>query len=178
MRSTSTPRLKPVRGRTSRIMFCALGLFTTLGQASPPASIAPYFAPPPAHSGQFGDYRSPLQFDDGTRVEQASDWPRRRAEIHREWMQRLGPWPGLIEHPQVQVQLQLSVDPPPLASDAFDVCIRFGEPPDARVIARRIAPNRRLLCASPTYLAQRGTPKIPSDLARHDCIGLRQGDDA
>ena len=81
-------------------------------------------------------------------------------------------------HPQVQVQLQLSVDPPPLASDAFDVCIRFGEPPDARVIARRIAPNRRLLCASPAYLAQRGTPKIPSDLARHDCIGIRQGDDA
>ncbi|MCZ8092180.1 MAG: LysR family transcriptional regulator [Acidovorax sp.] len=81
-------------------------------------------------------------------------------------------------HPQVQVQLQLSVDPPPLASDAFDVCIRFGEPPDARVIARRIAPNRRLLCAAPAYLAQRGTPKIPSDLARHDCIGIRQGDDA
>jgi len=104
MRFTSTPRLNPVRGRTSRIMFCALGLFTTLGQASPPASIAPYFAPPPAHSGQFGDYRSPLQFDDGTRVEQASDWPRRRAEIHREWMQRLGPWPELIEHPQVQFQ--------------------------------------------------------------------------
>jgi DNA-binding transcriptional LysR family regulator len=81
-------------------------------------------------------------------------------------------------HPQVQVQLQLSVDPPPLASDAFDVCVRFGEPPDARVIARRIAPNRRLLCAAPAYLAQRGTPKLPSDLARHDCIGIRQGDDA
>ncbi|QNP59224.1 LysR substrate-binding domain-containing protein [Paenacidovorax monticola] len=81
-------------------------------------------------------------------------------------------------HPQVQVQLQLSVDPPPLASDAFDVCIRFGEPPDARVIARRIAPNRRLLCASPAYLARRGTPKVPNDLTRHDCIGIRQGDEA
>ncbi|MBO9679302.1 MAG: LysR family transcriptional regulator [Acidovorax sp.] len=81
-------------------------------------------------------------------------------------------------HPQVQVQLQLSVDPPPLASDAFDVCIRFGEPPDARVIARRIAPNRRLLCASPAYLARRGTPKVPNDLMRHDCIGIRQGDEA
>ncbi|MFT3813991.1 MAG: LysR family transcriptional regulator [Acidovorax sp.] len=81
-------------------------------------------------------------------------------------------------HPGVQVQLQLSVDPPPLAQDAFDVCIRFGEPPDARVIARRIAPNRRLLCASPAYLARRGEPKTPHDLARHDCIGIRQGDDA
>ena len=62
------------------------------------------------------------------------------------------------QHPLVQVQLQLSVDPPPLAADAFDVCIRFGEPPDARVIARRIAPNRRLLCAAPAYLERRGTP--------------------
>lgn len=82
------------------------------------------------------------------------------------------------QHPQVQVQLQLSVDPPPLDQDAFDVCIRFGEPPDARVIARRIAPNRRLLCAAPAYLARHGTPKAPSDLARHDCIGIRQGGEA
>lgn len=81
-------------------------------------------------------------------------------------------------HPQVQVQLQLSVDPPPLTADAFDVCVRFGEPPDARVLARHLAPNRRLLCAAPAYLDRRGTPKVPHDLARHDCIGIRQGDDA
>ena len=80
--------------------------------------------------------------------------------------------------PDVEVQLQLSADPPPLTDDAFDVCVRFGEPPDARVIAKRLAPNRRLLCASPRYLAQRGTPVVPSDLARHDCIGIRQGNDA
>lgn len=80
--------------------------------------------------------------------------------------------------PDVEVQLQLSADPPPLTDDAFDVCVRFGEPPDARVIAKRLAPNRRLLCASPKYLAQRGTPVVPSDLARHDCIGIRQGNDA
>jgi DNA-binding transcriptional LysR family regulator len=81
-------------------------------------------------------------------------------------------------YPEVDVQLQLSVDPPPLTEDAFDVCIRFGEPPDARVIARRIAPNRRVLCAAPSYLLRRGVPKVPSDLARHNCIGIRQGDDA
>jgi len=81
-------------------------------------------------------------------------------------------------NPEVQVQLQLSVDPPPLAEDSFDVCVRFGEPPDARVIARRLAPNRRLLCASPAYLARHGTPKLPQDLARHNCIGIRQGDQA
>ncbi len=80
-------------------------------------------------------------------------------------------------HPQVQVELQLSVNPPPLGEDSFDVCIRFGAPPDARVIARQLAPNRRLLCAAPAYLAQHGTPRTPHDLTRHNCIGIRQGDD-
>ncbi|MDZ4188187.1 MAG: LysR substrate-binding domain-containing protein [Hydrogenophaga sp.] len=82
------------------------------------------------------------------------------------------------QHPQVEVQLQLSVNPPALTDDAFDVCIRFGAPPDARVIARHIAPNRRLLCASPVYLRKRGTPKVPADLVRHNCIGIRQGEEA
>ena len=82
------------------------------------------------------------------------------------------------EYPSVDVQLQLSAAPPLLADDAFDVCIRFGEPPDSRVIARRIARNRRLLCAAPEYLARCGEPKTPRDLARHHCIGIRQGDDS
>ena len=81
-------------------------------------------------------------------------------------------------YPAVEVQLQLSVNPPPLTDDSFDVCIRFGAPPDTRVIARRIAPNRRLLCASPAYLARRGVPKSPGDLANHNCIGIRQGEEA
>ncbi len=82
------------------------------------------------------------------------------------------------KYPKIEVQLQLSVNPPPLTDDLFDVCIRFGEPPEARVVARHIAANRRLLCASPTYLAKHGTPKVPQDLVRHNCIGIRQGDDA
>ncbi len=82
------------------------------------------------------------------------------------------------KHPLVEVQLQLSVNPPPLTEDAFDVCIRFGAPPDTRVIARKLAPNRRLLCASPAYLARHGTPRSPGDLARHNCIGIRQGEEA
>lgn len=82
------------------------------------------------------------------------------------------------KYPEVQVQLQLTVNPPALTEDAFDVCIRFGEPPDARVIAKRIAANRRLICASPAYLKQRGIPKTPHELGQHDCIGIRQGDEA
>jgi LysR family transcriptional regulator, transcriptional activator for dmlA len=80
------------------------------------------------------------------------------------------------QHPQVEVQLQLSVNPPPLTDDEFDVCIRFGPPPDSRVVARLMAPNRRLLCAAPAYLARHGTPRVPHDLTRHSCIGIRQGE--
>jgi LysR family transcriptional activator of dmlA len=82
------------------------------------------------------------------------------------------------KYPRVEVRLQLSVDPPPLTEDAFDVCIRFGPPPDSRVIARHIAPNRRLLCASPAYLARHGEPKTPAELAGHNFIGIRQGEEA
>ncbi|UST56126.1 LysR family transcriptional regulator (plasmid) [Comamonadaceae bacterium OTU4NAUVB1] len=81
-------------------------------------------------------------------------------------------------HPEVDVQLQLSVNPPAPTDDAYDVCVRFGEPPDGRVVARRVAGNRRLLCAAPAYLARHGTPRVPNDLVRHNCIGIRQGDEA
>jgi DNA-binding transcriptional LysR family regulator len=84
----------------------------------------------------------------------------------------------VLRYPEVDVQLQLSVNPPPLTEDQFDVCIRFGEPGDTRVIAKKLAANRRLLCASPKYLAARGEPALPADLVRHNCICIRQGDEA
>jgi DNA-binding transcriptional LysR family regulator len=81
-------------------------------------------------------------------------------------------------HPKVDVQLQLSVNPPPSGDDAFDICFRFGNPPDSRSIARFIAANQRVVVASPAYLKKFGTPKTPADLAKHNCIGIRQGDEA
>jgi DNA-binding transcriptional LysR family regulator len=80
-------------------------------------------------------------------------------------------------HPAMEVQLQLSAQPPPMTSDEFDVCIRFGSPPDARVIARRLAANRRVLCASAQYLAAHAPPATAADLAQHQCIDIRQGTD-
>jgi len=82
------------------------------------------------------------------------------------------------QYREVDVQLQLSVSPPLLADDQFDVCIRFGEPNDARAVAKRVASNRRLLCASPGYLREYGEPKTPYDLVTHNCITIRQGDEA
>ena len=82
------------------------------------------------------------------------------------------------EYPDVQVQLQLSDHPLILADESIDVGIRFGDLPDARVVARRIAPNRRLLCASPAYLQKHGTPQTPEELPRHNCLILRQNETA
>lgn len=81
------------------------------------------------------------------------------------------------QFPQVDIQLQLSVNPPPITDDAYDVCFRFGHPPDSRTIARLIAPNKRVLVASPAYIKEHGEPKSPSDLIKHNCIGIRQGDE-
>lgn len=84
----------------------------------------------------------------------------------------------VARYPKVDVRLQLSADPPPLTEDAFDVCIRFGPPQEARVIARHLADNERLLCASPAYLARHGEPRTPADLAQHNFLGIRQGEEA
>lgn len=77
-------------------------------------------------------------------------------------------------HPQVEVVLDLSDKPLDLTAHAMDIGIRFGPPPDARVLARPLAHNRRLLCAAPSYLAAHGHPVGPRALAQHDCIVIRE----
>jgi len=81
-------------------------------------------------------------------------------------------------YPEVSLQLQLTDSPADFVQDAFDVAVRFGDQPDTRLIARKIAPNRRLVCASPSYLKTHGVPVTPHDLTRHQCIVLRQNEDA
>jgi dienelactone hydrolase len=58
--------------------------------------------PPVEFAGQFGAYRSPLKFADGTLVKSPGDWSRRRKEILEMWHKRLGPWPPLVERPTVK----------------------------------------------------------------------------
>lgn len=81
------------------------------------------------------------------------------------------------EYPEVEVQLHLTDRPINLVEQGFDAVIRFGEIPDARLTARKIADNRRLVCASPAYLKQNGIPASPRDLQRHSCILLRESDE-
>jgi DNA-binding transcriptional LysR family regulator len=51
--------------------------------------------------------------------------------------------------------------------DGFDLAFRIADPEDSSLIARRLAPNHRILCASPTYLAHYGTPECIDDLRHH-----------
>ncbi|AVJ29611.1 LysR family transcriptional regulator [Achromobacter spanius] len=82
------------------------------------------------------------------------------------------------QYPEVSLQLQLTDRPADFVREAFDVAVRFGDLPDTSLIARKIAPNRRLVCASPGYLKKHGIPITPHDLARHQCIVLRQNEAA
>ncbi len=74
-----------------------------VGAAEPPAKIAPLFKPPAEFATDFGDYRSPLKYDDGTPVPDAAGWPKRRAEIREYWQARLGTLPPLIEKPKLEL---------------------------------------------------------------------------
>jgi len=68
-----------------------------------PKEIAPFFSPPKEWEGEFGEYRSPLLFSDGSQVASADDWPKRRAEILKQWHDLLGHWPPLITEPNVEI---------------------------------------------------------------------------
>lgn len=84
----------------------------------------------------------------------------------------------LRRYPAVEIVLQLTDQPMDLTAHAMDIGIRFGEPPDSRVLARKIASNRRLLCAAPSYLATQPEPATPRDLQSHDCIVIRENSSA
>jgi LysR family transcriptional regulator, transcriptional activator for dmlA len=81
-------------------------------------------------------------------------------------------------YPAVDAQLHLTDKPVNLVEQGFDVLVRFGEMPDARLTARLLAHNERVLCAAPAYLQAAGMPGHPRDLAAHQCIVLREADEA
>jgi LysR family transcriptional activator of dmlA len=82
------------------------------------------------------------------------------------------------QYPEIEAQLLLTDRPMNLTDDAIDVGIRFGEPPDSRLVAKLIYPNRRRIYAAPVYLKKVGRPTVPHDLTRHNCLILRQDDNA
>ena len=79
-------------------------------------------------------------------------------------------------YPDLEIQLLLTDRPASLAEGDVDVSIRFGPPPDGRVMARKIANHRRRVFASPIYLEGRNRPVVPNDLTQHNCLIVRQDD--
>jgi DNA-binding transcriptional LysR family regulator len=73
-------------------------------------------------------------------------------------------------HPAVSVNLQLADEVLNLVESGIDVALRFGALRDSALTARQIAPNYRVLCASPAYVKRHGEPKNPAELAQHPCI--------
>jgi DNA-binding transcriptional LysR family regulator len=73
-------------------------------------------------------------------------------------------------YPQIQLALSLSDRTVNLIEEGFDLAVRIAHLEDSSLTARKLAPNRRVVCASPAYLARHGTPRTPDELARHNCL--------
>jgi DNA-binding transcriptional LysR family regulator len=76
----------------------------------------------------------------------------------------------LERYPEVEVDLTLNDRVVDLVDEGYDMAIRIGWLEDSSLIARRIADSRMVACAAPDYLARRGVPSEPSDLANHQCL--------
>lgn len=75
-------------------------------------------------------------------------------------------------YPDLTLDLRLSDTIIDMVEGGFDIAIRNAELKDSNLIARRLAPDSRVLCASPAYLAEYGEPTSPEDLKQHKCITL------
>lgn len=78
----------------------------------------------------------------------------------------------LDRHTELRVHLSLSDRVVDLVDEGFDVGVRIARLVEGELIARRLAANRRVVCAAPAYLAARGVPTAPADLANHSCLVL------
>ena len=76
----------------------------------------------------------------------------------------------LARHPRLELELLPTDRVIDMVEEGVDIAIRIGRLADSSFMARRIGADKRLICASPSYLARHGTPRRPSDLARHKCI--------
>ncbi len=86
--------------------------------------------------------------------------------------------PAFLEaYPEVQLELSLSDATVDLVEEGIDLAIRLGRLPDSSLVARSLGESKRVICATPQYLAHHGTPKKPQDLAAHNCLTLTAASD-
>lgn len=81
----------------------------------------------------------------------------------------------LEHHPDVTIDLDLTDGFVDLVAQGIDFAIRYGSLADSTLKAKPLGENRRVVVASPDYLARHGTPRHPDELLRHDCIVMRFG---
>lgn len=84
--------------------------------------------------------------------------------------------PFMEAHPDLAIHLVLSDEFTDIVGGGFDLAIRIAELNDSSLVARRLAPVRRVLCASPDYLAEHGTPATLDDLKKHRCLPAHNHD--
>ncbi|GAC1317280.1 MAG: LysR family transcriptional regulator [Collimonas sp.] len=75
-------------------------------------------------------------------------------------------------YPEVNVRLSLGDRVSNLVEDHVDLALRIGKLPSSGMVAKAVGEVSRIICASPSYIAQRSAPQQPDDLARHQCIGF------
>lgn len=81
------------------------------------------------------------------------------------------------QYPGLQLHIQITDRVADIYRQPVDVSLRYGKPPDSRLVAiPLLASNRRVLCASPGYLAQHPAPLMPTDLSEHNCLCFTLGD--
>ena len=78
--------------------------------------------------------------------------------------------PFAARFPRIQLALSLSDRTVNVIEEGYDLAIRIGELEDSSLAARKLAPNRRVVCASPAYLKTHETPRQPGDLQQHNCL--------
>jgi DNA-binding transcriptional LysR family regulator len=76
----------------------------------------------------------------------------------------------LKRYPLMDIDLNIDDDIVDLSSQRIDVAIRIGALPDSDLVATQLAPFRRIVCASPLYIAKHGQPDSPQDLLEHNCL--------
>jgi DNA-binding transcriptional LysR family regulator len=74
-------------------------------------------------------------------------------------------------HSEVKLDISLSDRYVDLIEEGFDLAIRIGTLPESRLVARKLGVARSIVCASPAYLKQHGSPTQPADLTNHSCLG-------
>ena len=79
-------------------------------------------------------------------------------------------------YPGLQIRFEVFDRVVDIVAEGFDLDVRVGDEIAPHLIARRLMSNHRILCASPDYLARRGTPKSLQDLANHNCLAIKERD--